>query len=117
MSESPPLDVDADLTLTVDGAAVSIRGYGDLVVVDAPSLAAVRALKRGRTTAVLDPLLRADVRLDVRVRGRSVARATPGRDAGPVARALGVDPLSVAFGGLFLTALTEWRANSAGRTE
>lgn len=104
---SEPLDVFADLTLTVDDAPVSIRGYGDLVVVDAPSLAAVRALEAG-TGAPLERLLTADVTLDVRVRGRSVARATPGGRAGPLGRALGVAPFSVAPGGLLLTALTEW---------
>jgi hypothetical protein len=108
-----PLDVDADLTLTVDGAAVSIRGYGDLVVVSAPSLAALRTLARTGAshlgTERLDRLRDADVTLDVRVRGRSVARLGAGVDPGPLSRALGVDPARVSLGGLLLTALGEWR--------
>jgi len=109
MSDLPPLDVDADLTLTVEGASVSIRGYGDLLVVSAPSLDALRALGRQERSAaiVLEQVLAADVSLDVRVRGRSVARATPDTDAGLLARALSVEPLRVSLGGLLLTLLTE----------
>lgn len=108
------LDVDADLTLTVDGASVSVRGYGDLVVVAAPSLSVLRTLAResGRLDDRL-PLFEflhdADVTLDVRVRGRSVARAGPGYDPGPLSRALGTAPARVSPGGLLLTVLTEWR--------
>jgi hypothetical protein len=108
-----PLDVDADLTLTVDDETVTIRGYGDLVVVAAPSLSVVRTLARtaappldGRLLAHLED---ADVRLDVRVRGRSVARVGSGIDADPLSRALGVAPARVSLGGLLLTTLGEWR--------
>ena len=108
-----PLDVDANLTLTVDGAAVSIRGYGDLVVVAAPSLSAVRTLARTAAPPLdgrlLPHLEDADVRLDVRVRGRSVARVGSGIDAGPLSRALGVAPARASLGGLLLTTLDEWR--------
>ncbi|MFC7174116.1 hypothetical protein ACFQL0_13685 [Haloplanus litoreus] len=38
------LDVYADLTLDVGDSTVTIRGYGDLIVVRTPSLAAARAL-------------------------------------------------------------------------
>jgi len=107
------LDVDADLTLAVDDETVSIRGYGDLVVVAAPSLAAVRTLARSRPLLddlhLLDHLHDADVTVDVRVRGRSVARVGPGVDPGPLSRALGVDPARVSPGGLLLAALSTWR--------
>jgi len=108
-----PLDVDADLTLTVDDETVTIRGYGDLVVVTAPSLSVVRTLA-GTAAPPLDVRLLAhlddaDVRLDVRVRGRSVARIGSGIDAGPLSRALGVAPARVSLGGLLLTTLGEWR--------
>jgi hypothetical protein len=107
------LDVDADLTLTVDGAAVSIQGYGDLVVVSAPSLSVLRTLARTGAPPLgvhlLDHLRDADVTLDVRVRGRSVARMGPGVDPGPLSRALGADPARVSLGGLLLAALGEWR--------
>jgi hypothetical protein len=106
------LDVHADLTLTVDGSAVSIRGYGDLVVVAAPSLSAVRRLARDGEAFLddlhlLDHLRRADVTLDVRVRGRSVGRAGPDVDPGLLSRALGVDPVRVSLGGLLLAALAD----------
>ena len=107
------LDVDADLTLTVDGERVTIRGYGDLVVVAAPSLSAVRTLARTAAPPLdgrlLPHLEDADVRLDVRVRGRSVARAGSEIDPGPLSRALGVAPARVSLGGLLLTTLDEWR--------
>ncbi|AZH25881.1 hypothetical protein [Haloplanus aerogenes] len=109
------LDIDADLTLTVDEATVSIRGYGDLVVVAAPSLAVLRTLIDGGPplpdrSHLVAGLRDADVTLDVRVRGRSVARAGPGYDPGPLSRALGVAPARISLGGLLLAALTEWRA-------
>jgi len=108
------LDIDADLTLTVEDTTVSIRGYGDLVVVEAPSLAVLRTLARTdhrlEHLPVFEFLHDADVTLDVRVRGRSVVRAGPGHDPGPLSRALGVAPARVSPGGLLLTALTEWRA-------
>jgi len=107
------LDVDADLTLTVDGAAVSIRGYGDLVVVSAPSVSVLRTLARTGAPPLdahlLDHLQDADVALDVRVRGRSVVRIGPGIDPGPLSRALGASPARVSLGGLLLAALDEWR--------
>jgi len=110
------LDVDADLTLTLDGATVTIRGYGDLVVVAAPSLATVQALARSGAPPVdlhlLDYLRDADVTLDVRVRGRSVARAGPGVDPGPLSRALDIAPARVSLGGLLLAALGGWRRDS-----
>jgi hypothetical protein len=107
------LDIDADLTLAVAEGTVTIRGYGDLVVVGAPSLAAVRTLARTGAppldARLLERLRDADVTLDVRVRGRSVARAGAGVDTGPLARVLGVAPARVSLGGLCLTALGEWR--------
>lgn len=107
------LDIDADLLLTVDDESVEIRGYGDLVVIAAPSLAVVRRLAGERPPPVdrhlLDYLGDADVTVDVRVRGRSVVRAGPGIDPGPLSRALGVAPARVSLGGLFLAALGEWR--------
>lgn len=107
------LDVDADLTLTVDDETVTVRGYGDLVVVSAPALAVVRTLVRTTAPPLDDHLLTllcdAEVTLDVRVRGRSVARAGPGVDAGPLSRALGAAPARVSLGGLLLSALGEWR--------
>lgn len=101
-----PLDVTADLTLATDGSTVTVRGYGDLVVVDAPTLGALRSLDGGSRTAVLDSLCRrSDVTVDLRVGGRSVARAGAGVDAGPLSRAVGVAPARLSLGGLLLTLL------------
>jgi hypothetical protein len=107
------LDVDADLTLTVDDATVRIRGYGDLIVVAAPSLSAVRTLARTDAPPLdghlLDALRDADVTLDVRVRGRSVARAGPNVEPGPLSRAVDAAPARLSLGGLLLAALGRWR--------
>jgi len=100
-----PLDVVADLTVDVGDATVSVRGYGDLVVVSAPSFAAVRALAAAPGVLV-DRLTTADVTVDLRVRGRSVARAGPGHEPGPLSRTLGVAPARVSPGGLLLAALS-----------
>ncbi|MFD1635011.1 hypothetical protein ACOZ4L_04640 [Haloplanus ruber] len=99
-----PLDVYADLTLDIGETTVSIRGYGDLVVVRVPSLAAARALGTG-TAPLLDRLHDADVTLDLRVRGHSVARAGPGHDPGPLSRAVGAAPARLSLGGLVLSLL------------
>jgi hypothetical protein len=108
------LDVDADLALTVGDGTVTIRGYGALVVVSAPSLAAVRTLVRTGAPPLdrrlLDRLRDADVTLDVRVRGRSVARIGSDVDAGPLSRAVGVAPARISLGGLLLAAFDGWRA-------
>jgi hypothetical protein len=100
-----PLDVVADLTVDVGDETVSVRGYGDLVVVSAPTLSAARALAAA-PGAVVDRLSAADVTVDLRVRGWSVARAGPDHDPGPLSRTLGVTPARVSPGGLLLAALS-----------
>jgi hypothetical protein len=102
------LDVYADLRVEVGEAAVSVRGYGDLVVVAAPTLSAARALGAtgGAGGPLLERLAAADVTVDLRVRGRSVARAGPDHEAGPLSRLLGVAPARLSPGGLLLAALT-----------
>jgi hypothetical protein len=106
-----PLSVEADLTLDTEGGPATVRGYGDLVVVDVPSLSVARALLDGTETlptrglaGVEHGLRTADVAVDVRVRGRSVVRV--GRDAapGPLSRALGA-PGRVSLAGIVLAAL------------
>ncbi|WP_338738879.1 peptide ABC transporter ATP-binding protein [Haloplanus salilacus] len=104
-ADDRPLDVVADLTVEVGDATVSVQGYGDLVVVSAPTFAAARTLAATPDT-VVDRLTAADVTVDLRVRGRSVARAGPGHTSGPLSRALGVDPARVSPGGLLLAALS-----------
>jgi hypothetical protein len=113
-----PLQVEADLTLTVDGEAVDVAGYGDLVVVEVPSLRALRELGRGAdlleglplpAAAGADLAAGADVTVDVRVRGVSVARIEPGRSAGPLADLLGVAPARPSLVGLLRALLRELR--------
>jgi hypothetical protein len=113
-----PLQVEADLTLTVDGEAVDVAGYGDLVVVGVPSLRALRELGRGAgmlgglslpAAAGADLVADADVTVDVRVRGVSVARVEPGRSAGPLAGLLGVAPARPSLAGLLRALLRETR--------
>lgn len=106
------VDVDADLTLALDGSTVTVRGFGDLVVVEAPSLSTLRRLagagpdlpppQRDALSALVD---RADVTLDVRVRGWSVARVGPAVAPGPLSRWLGVAPARLSLGGVVLAAL------------
>ncbi|MFB6195526.1 MAG: hypothetical protein ABEI80_05100 [Haloplanus sp.] len=97
-----PLDVRADLTLDVADDRVSIRGYGDLVVVAAPTVAVALTLAR-EAGPLLERLVATGVTVDCRVRGRSVARAGPSYDPGLLSRTLGVAPACVCPGGLLLS--------------
>lgn len=102
--DGPPFAVEADLDVTVAGETVGVEGHGDLVVIDAPSFAALRALRRGvgRLPPAVAPGRAADagVTVDLRVRGVSVARIDPDADAGRLAVALGVAPARPSLGGL-----------------
>lgn len=101
-----PLSVTADLSVSVDGARVVVDGYGDLVVVDAPSFRAVRRFAGGRAgTRLLAGLAAADVAVDVRVRGTSVARVDPDAPPGALSRLLGAAPARVSAGGVAFAAL------------
>jgi voltage-gated potassium channel Kch len=97
------------LELEVEGHPVTVVGYGDLVVVEASSLRAAVALLRGATTlpvAEVGPSLRhADVTVDVRVRGVSVARLGPEVDGGLLGRAFGVPDAALSVGGVGLAGL------------
>lgn len=100
----PPVEVDADLDVTIEGETLRVDGYGDLLVVDAPSFSALRSLRRG-VDALPDPLSTAlpagaGLTVDLRVRGVSVARIDPDADPGPLARALGVAPARPSLGGV-----------------
>lgn len=104
-----PLSVEADLELELEAGLARVRGYGDVVVVDLPSLAAARELADGTTTLPIegagDGLATSDVTVDVRVRGRSVARAGPGVTPGPLSRLVGAEPARLSVGGVVLAAL------------
>jgi len=78
------LSVLADLSLDLDGEDIAIRGEGDRVIIDLPSLQAGRALfqagpfsQNGRQAglATLNVFLReTDLTVDVRYAGETVAR-------------------------------------------
>lgn len=95
-----PLDIQADLTLTVDGEPVAIKGEGGHVVVALPSVQAGRALFRwpGARDSVprLSEMLRdADVTMDVRMRGESVATLGAGAKPRTWNRLLHIGPVNV----------------------
>ncbi|MFC6836392.1 hypothetical protein [Halomarina ordinaria] len=79
-----PVDVAADLSLTIDGQPITVESYTDTVVVDLPSVRAAYALARSgwsrldRTLAVLTDL---DLTVLVCIDGTAVARL--GADAHP----------------------------------
>ncbi|WP_224269353.1 peptide ABC transporter ATP-binding protein [Haloprofundus salinisoli] len=104
-----PLDVTAELTLTVEGEEVRVVGFGELVVVDAPSLGGAFALLRGAgqlpTEQFGENVRAADVTVDVRVDGVSVARLGPDLRPGYLSRALGVAPARLSLGGVALALL------------
>ena len=94
-----------------NAASGTLRGYGDLVVLSLPSVAVARKLGRAVSMASRGPgsglaraFRRADLSVDVRVRGVSVARVGPDASGGPLSRLasdrLGVDA-SLSLGGLF----------------
>ncbi|QCJ48056.1 MULTISPECIES: hypothetical protein [Haloprofundus] len=104
-----PLDVTAELTLTVEDEDVRVVGYGELVVVDAPSLAGALALLRGTgrlpTERFGENVRAADVTVDVRVDGVSVARLGPGIRPDALSRRVGVAPARLSLGGAALALL------------
>ncbi|WP_254537387.1 hypothetical protein [Halomarina litorea] len=82
--EREPVDVEADLTLTIDSQPINIESYTDTVLVDLPSVRVGVALVRteGARLAELDRVLRdLDVTVVIQVDGTPVARL--GADARP----------------------------------
>jgi len=107
----PSLAVDADLTVEIDGHALSVVGYDDVVAVDFPSLSALRSLWRSATVETMDAaavLSSVGLTVELRVRSAPVARvgdaATPSR----LAQLLGVGPVELVPDGV-LVALTRRR--------
>jgi len=93
-----PLDVLADLQLAVDGEEISIRGDGDRLVVDLPSLRAGRRLLQSGpfaleteptpVTQLHEVLGGAGVSVEVRLQGDPIARMGAGAEPGLLSRAL-----------------------------
>lgn len=101
---SLPLDVLADLRLAVDGEPIEIRGTGDHIVVDLPSLRAGRRLlasgpfvtDRAQTTGRLHEALDlAGLTVEIRLRGDPVARLGAGARPGALGRILNLDGVDV----------------------
>jgi hypothetical protein len=100
-----PLEVLADLRLAVDGEPIDIRGDGDRIVVDLPSLRAGRRLlasgpfgtgnRRKRLRQAQEALDLAGLTVEVRLQNEVVARAGAVARPGTLARALGLGPVEV----------------------
>jgi hypothetical protein len=102
------LRVAVELEATVDGDRVDVRSGGGRIDVDADRVRALRTL--GSLRAVLPDRVRGSidfgrVPLGVHVDGVEVARVDPNVPAGPLARALGIDPVRIDACGLALAAL------------
>lgn len=92
----PPLRVDADLDVAVDGQPLSVSGEGDRLTVAVPSLGAALRVARGaggadRIRSLGTLATAAGLTADVTIYGRTVARA--GREATPgsLGRRFGVE--------------------------
>jgi hypothetical protein len=78
------LSVDVDLDVTIEGRECAVWTEGDVVVINAPSLAAAQSLLRGVDTLPVpvptDELTAASLTVEVRVRHAPVARVGAGAD-------------------------------------
>ncbi|MFC7155466.1 hypothetical protein ACFQPA_08355 [Halomarina halobia] len=96
MARTPhPVDVTADLTLTIDGQPITVESYTDTVFVNLPSIRAASALARTglRRADRLDRLLRdLDVTVVFRIDGTPVARIGAAARPGPLARIAPIQP-------------------------
>jgi len=95
-----PLEVLADLQLAVDGEDIDIRGTGDHIVVDLPSLRAGRCLltsgpfatDRARATGRVHEILHlSGLSVEVRLQGDAIARIGAGAQPGVLGRVLNLN--------------------------
>jgi hypothetical protein len=106
-----PLNVNADLTVSVDGGEAEVSSTGDRLFVTFPSvLPAVSALRDlpndpDSTDAVATALSRTDLTTEVRIHDRTVAVIGSQAKPGVLSEALSADPIEVRAGGA-LGALT-----------
>jgi hypothetical protein len=105
----PQFDIDADLTLTFDGTDIPIKGRGDTIVIDLPSVAVgVRLLRQIQQHPEFKQLYAlynrsgdiAPVKLDVQIKGNTVATLNPEGKRGLVSRLTGNEGLNLEFTGL-----------------
>lgn len=101
---APPLEVLADLRLAVDGEPVDVRGTGDHIVVDLPSVRAGRRLLNsgpfathpGRTThQIHEALQEVELSAEVRLKGAPVAHIGTGAQPGMLGKMLGLEGAEV----------------------
>ncbi len=96
-----PLDVLADLELTVDGERIDIRGDGDRIIAEMPSLAAARTvflsgtIRRIAAERVHQWLKRADLTLDITYNHRRLARLGARAHPNAVSRLLDLPSVEV----------------------
>lgn len=89
-----PLDVYADLTVTIDGEPIRIESRTDRPLVDLPSVGTAIALVRvgsGLVDEVAALLAAVDVTAGIAIRGTGVAVIGADADPGPLAEMLGYD--------------------------
>ncbi|MFB6117079.1 hypothetical protein [Halosegnis sp.] len=92
----PPLRVDADLDVEVDGHPLSVTGEGDRLTVAVGSLGAATGLLRGvggpdRVRSLATLATATGLTADVTVHGRTVARAGRRATPGAVGRRFGIE--------------------------
>jgi len=99
-----PLEVLADLQLAVDGEHIDIRGTGDHIVVDLPSVRAGRRLLHSgpfatpqvhATHQLHEALQEVDLSAEVRLKGDPVARIGAGGQPGMLGWMLGIEGVEV----------------------
>lgn len=99
-----PLDVLADLRLAIDGEQIDIRGTGDRIVVDLPSLQTGRRLlrsgpfatNRAQTTGRIHEALRSTgLTAEVRLQGDPIAQIGAEAQPGALGRLLRLEGIEV----------------------
>ena len=93
----PPLQIEADLDLEIDGERVRVGSDGQRLLVDLPSVRAARGLvgplgqNEGAVAFVHAALTEADVTAEVRLGGETLARLGAGTRPSRLAKYLGLE--------------------------
>lgn len=103
-TESVPLTLTTDLTLTVDGTDAAVRSTGERLFIEFPSVVsavhALRGLPATEYSRLHSMLTTADLALEVRARNRTLAALGAGTRSGPLARQLGIAPVELRANGV-----------------
>lgn len=112
-----PLEILADLQLSVNGEPIDVRGDGDRVVIDLPTLRAGRTVinsgpfagpnRRKRVEQLHEALSLAGITAEVRLRGDTIARIGAGASPSRLMKALNVGPVEVRPGTSVLSVVKE----------